>query len=207
MAMTVPTSGPTTGRSTGPAMSDRIAESRRRHAEALQMGGAQAVDRHRASGRLPVRERIALVADEGSWFETGALAQLERRTRHGRPAHPSRLPVRVAVGRARLHGAGSGDPHRAPAPDGSRPGRSGRGPGPPAASPPAAALPRADHFETELHGPVALLRISRPDKLNALTAAFWPQLRGLLDAVAERAAIRAVVLTGSGDRSFSTGGD
>jgi len=69
------------------------------------------------------------------------------------------------------------------------------------------ALPRFDHFETELHGPVALLRISRPGKANALTAAFWPQLRGLLDAAAERTAIRAVVLTGSGDRSFSTGGD
>jgi len=60
-------------------MSDHIAESRRRHAEALEMGGAQAVDRHRASGRLPVRERIALLTDEGSWFETGALAQPERR--------------------------------------------------------------------------------------------------------------------------------
>jgi hypothetical protein len=77
--MTVPTTGPIPGPSPGPAMSDRIAESRRRHAEALEMGGEQAVDRHRASGRLPVRERIALIADEGSWFETGALAQPERR--------------------------------------------------------------------------------------------------------------------------------
>jgi Carboxyl transferase domain len=61
-------------------MGERVAESRRRHAEALQMGGEQAVDRHRASGRLPVRERIALLLDEGSWFETGVLAQPERRT-------------------------------------------------------------------------------------------------------------------------------
>ena len=57
-----------------------VAESRRRHAEALQMGGEQAVDRHRASGLLPVRERITLLLDEGSWFETGMLAQPERRT-------------------------------------------------------------------------------------------------------------------------------
>ena len=61
-------------------MGERVAESRRRHAEALQMGGEQAVDRHRASGRLPVRERITLLLDEGSWFETGMLAQPERRT-------------------------------------------------------------------------------------------------------------------------------
>ncbi len=44
--------------------------------------------------------------------------------------------------------------------------------------------PRFDHFETERHGPVALLRINRPGKANALTAAFWPQLRGLLEAAA-----------------------
>src|SRR5512146_1064014 len=75
-AMTLPTTGP----ATGPAAGERAAESRRRHAEALEMGGPQAVDRHRASGRLPVRERIALLLDEGSWFETGALAQPERRT-------------------------------------------------------------------------------------------------------------------------------
>jgi acetyl-CoA carboxylase carboxyltransferase component len=61
-------------------MGGRVAESRRRHAEALQMGGEQAVSRHRASGRLPVRERVALLFDEGSWYETGVLAQPERRT-------------------------------------------------------------------------------------------------------------------------------
>jgi enoyl-CoA hydratase/carnithine racemase len=55
-------------------------------------------------------------------------------------------------------------------------------------------------------GPVALVWNDRPDKLNSMTTAFWPQLRGLLDALAAEPAIRAVVITGSGDRSFSTGG-
>lgn len=72
---------------------------------------------------------------------------------------------------------------------------------------PVTSLPHFDHFETERAGPVALLRINRPGKANALTAAFWPQLRGLLDAAAAQPAIRAVVLTGSGDRAFSAGGD
>jgi acetyl-CoA carboxylase carboxyltransferase component len=63
-----------------PTMGDRAAESRRRHEEAVQMGGPEAVDKHRGAGRLPVRERIALIVDEGSWFETGALALPERRT-------------------------------------------------------------------------------------------------------------------------------
>jgi enoyl-CoA hydratase len=70
-----------------------------------------------------------------------------------------------------------------------------------------AALSRFDHFDTELHGPVALLRIDRPAKLNSLSGSFWPQLRGLLDELAGDEAIRAVVITGSGDHSFSTGGD
>jgi acetyl-CoA carboxylase carboxyltransferase component len=61
-------------------MGERVARSRRRHAEALQMGGQQAVSRHRASGRLPVRERVALLFDEGSGYQTGVLAQPERRT-------------------------------------------------------------------------------------------------------------------------------
>ena len=51
-----------------------------------------------------------------------------RALRHGRPAHPPGLPVRVAVRRAGLHGAGGGRPHRAPAPDGGRPRRAGARP-------------------------------------------------------------------------------
>jgi enoyl-CoA hydratase len=63
------------------------------------------------------------------------------------------------------------------------------------------------HFSVERHGPVTVLRISRPEKLNALTEAFWPQLRELLDAASRDAATRAVVITGAGDRAFSVGGD
>lgn len=63
------------------------------------------------------------------------------------------------------------------------------------------------HFDVELRGPVALVRIDRPEKLNSLANTFWPQLRGLLDALCGNATTRAVVITGSGDRAFSTGGD
>lgn len=60
-------------------MDEHIGELRRRREEAAQMGGPAAVEKHRASGRLPVRERVAMILDEGSWFETGALALPERR--------------------------------------------------------------------------------------------------------------------------------
>lgn len=77
----------------------------------------------------------------------------------------------------------------------------------PTANGTAAALADLDHFDTQLRGPVALVRINRPEKLNALAHEFWPQLRALLDTLARGTATRAIVMTGQGDRSFSTGGD
>jgi acetyl-CoA carboxylase carboxyltransferase component len=61
-------------------MADKIAELKARQTRALEMGGEEGLKRHRASGRLPVRERVALLIDEGSWFEIGALALPEMRT-------------------------------------------------------------------------------------------------------------------------------
>jgi propionyl-CoA carboxylase beta chain len=51
----------------------------RRRARALQMGGAERVERHRATGRLTARERIALLVDAGSFSELGLLAEPELR--------------------------------------------------------------------------------------------------------------------------------
>lgn len=61
-------------------LADRVGVLRERRERALAMGGPDGVARHRASGRLPVRERVDLLVDEGSWFEIGALALPERRT-------------------------------------------------------------------------------------------------------------------------------
>jgi acetyl-CoA carboxylase carboxyltransferase component len=61
-------------------MAERIEALRERREQALAMGGPDGLARHRASGRLPVRERIDLLVDAGSWFEIGALALPERRT-------------------------------------------------------------------------------------------------------------------------------
>lgn len=51
-----------------------VEEIRRREKLAGQMGGEESVARHRAAGKLTVRERIAALLDEGSFHETGALA-------------------------------------------------------------------------------------------------------------------------------------
>jgi enoyl-CoA hydratase/carnithine racemase len=59
----------------------------------------------------------------------------------------------------------------------------------------------------ERHGAVLLLRIDRPEARNALDAAV---IDGLADGIVEAEAdpgIRAVVLTGTGDRAFCSGVD
>ena len=55
-------------------------------------------------------------------------------------------------------------------------------------------------------GGVAVIHLDRPEKLNALTEAFWPQMRDALSRL-EAAGTRAVVLTGAGEKAFSAGGD
>jgi acetyl-CoA carboxylase carboxyltransferase component len=65
---------------------ERLAELARRREAALAGGGSARVERHRASGRLTARERIALLIDEGSWFELGLLAEPELRRDEPAPA-------------------------------------------------------------------------------------------------------------------------
>ena len=59
----------------------------------------------------------------------------------------------------------------------------------------------------EQRGPVALLTLNRPAKLNALDYATNDLLLALLDQIEEDPSVRAVILTGAGDRAFSAGGD
>ncbi|CAH1653046.1 MULTISPECIES: carboxyl transferase domain-containing protein [unclassified Chelatococcus] len=77
----------------------KIADLRARKARVMEMGGAAAVERHRASGRLPVRERLDLLLDPGSWFEFGALALPEMRTERFVPGDG------VVTGFGRIDGA------------------------------------------------------------------------------------------------------
>jgi acetyl-CoA carboxylase carboxyltransferase component len=53
---------------------DRLDEIEQRRRAALQMGGAEAVDRQHDKGRLTIRERIDALLDEGSFRETGPIA-------------------------------------------------------------------------------------------------------------------------------------
>lgn len=54
---------------------------------------------------------------------------------------------------------------------------------------------------------VALVRIDREEKRNAMSVAFFEDLPRVLDELDEDDGVRAVVLTGAGDEAFSAGGD
>lgn len=62
-------------------------------------------------------------------------------------------------------------------------------------------------IEIEKKGAIALLTLNRPEKLNALNYATNDRLMELLDSMEADTKIRAVVLTGAGERAFSAGGD
>src|SRR6059058_3864808 len=59
----------------------------------------------------------------------------------------------------------------------------------------------------EVKDGIAVLTLHRPDKLNALDYALVDALGTALDELEAEDGVRAVILTGSGDRAFSAGAD
>lgn len=59
----------------------------------------------------------------------------------------------------------------------------------------------------EIRDAIATLTLNRPDKLNALSYALIDRLLALLDAIETDDRVRAVILTGAGERAFSAGAD
>ncbi|MEU7827845.1 enoyl-CoA hydratase/isomerase family protein [Nonomuraea sp. NPDC049129] len=59
----------------------------------------------------------------------------------------------------------------------------------------------------DVAGPVAVITLNRPAKLNAITPEMAGALRACLDRVDADPAIRVAVLTGAGERSFCVGSD
>ena len=59
----------------------------------------------------------------------------------------------------------------------------------------------------ERHGHVAVIRLNRPDKLNAMTVDMDRMMNDFTFTINNDASIRAVVLTGNGERAFCAGSD
>jgi len=67
-----------------------------------------------------------------------------------------------------------------------------------------------EKFETILYekkSPIAIITMNRPDKLNACNTHMYKEMSGVLERIDEDQDIRAVILTGSGDKAFSAGAD
>lgn len=54
---------------------------------------------------------------------------------------------------------------------------------------------------------IALLTLNRPERLNALSYRLIDALMAMLDRIETDAGVRAIILTGAGDRAFSAGAD
>jgi enoyl-CoA hydratase/carnithine racemase len=56
-------------------------------------------------------------------------------------------------------------------------------------------------------GPVAIIRLNRPEKLNAMTLAMYDDLGRAFAEAGRDDRVNAIVLTGAGDRAFCVGAD
>lgn len=59
----------------------------------------------------------------------------------------------------------------------------------------------------EQRGAVAIITMHRPDKLNACNTHMYKELTSLLGTIDQDNDIRAIIITGTGDRAFSAGAD
>lgn len=59
----------------------------------------------------------------------------------------------------------------------------------------------------EAQDSIAIVRLNRPEKMNALSGAMLEELRNLFARIGGSSEVRAVILTGAGHRAFSAGTD
>lgn len=62
-------------------------------------------------------------------------------------------------------------------------------------------------IEVDVDGGILTAVLNRPDKLNALSYGLIAELQEVLDAAEQDVHVRALILTGAGDRAFSAGAD
>jgi enoyl-CoA hydratase/carnithine racemase len=64
----------------------------------------------------------------------------------------------------------------------------------------------ADEVVAERRGPIEIWRLTRPDRMNALSRASVVQLKGIVARAAADPDLRAVIVTGE-ERAFCAGAD
>lgn len=66
---------------------------------------------------------------------------------------------------------------------------------------------RAGEIRTLINGAVATVVIHNPERHNSLSLRMWQAAADVLDSLAANDSVRAIVLTGSGEKSFASGAD
>jgi enoyl-CoA hydratase len=64
-----------------------------------------------------------------------------------------------------------------------------------------------ENIRLEMEGPLAILTVSRPKQLNALNSQTLREMEVALHSLAQNAQIRALIVTGAGDKAFVAGAD
>jgi len=64
-----------------------------------------------------------------------------------------------------------------------------------------------EHILLDRDGAVATITLNRPKQLNALSAAVTNEVSAAIDELATNDAVRAIIITGAGDRAFAAGAD
>ncbi len=64
-----------------------------------------------------------------------------------------------------------------------------------------------ENIDVERTPPIVTITLNRPEVLNALTIETFREIEDVLDAIVEDNEVRAVILTGAGNRSFAAGAD
>lgn len=68
-------------------------------------------------------------------------------------------------------------------------------------------IPQYQHFITYMEGGTAVVQISRPEVRNAMDDGCWRDLRDVVDWCDRALEVRAVIITGAGERAFISGAD
>ncbi|MGB7191725.1 MAG: enoyl-CoA hydratase-related protein, partial [Acidobacteriaceae bacterium] len=64
-----------------------------------------------------------------------------------------------------------------------------------------------ENLLVEISNGIAVLTLNRPKVLNALNTALLGELDAALDALAADDSVRAIILTGAGEKAFAAGAD
>ncbi len=64
-----------------------------------------------------------------------------------------------------------------------------------------------DLIQTQRQGPIAIVVLNRPEKLNALTKPMWQGLGAAISELSGDDSVRCIVLRGAGEKAFSPGND